>query len=161
MQKLTERFGDKAQAIATAWKQIYPRDPLGRALLFAAAGRTSTIEAATDKSRTGSAPVYLYLYKWDPPVLGGIAGAWHVSDVHMALFNVDRVPQSFGGGEAARSMSYDVARAFINFARSGNPGHPGLPDWPAFTPENGATMILDDYSTVGFHHDQRLLELMQ
>ena len=160
MSKLTERFGSRAAAIAAEWKKAYPRDPLSRAYVFSETNRVGSIAAATFKAKVSTAPVYLYVYKWDPPVLDGIAGAWHVSDVHMAMFNADRQPQSFGGGEAARSMSYDVARAWINFARSGNPNHPGLPNWPAFTPENGATLLFDDYVTVGMNHDTALLELV-
>jgi para-nitrobenzyl esterase len=157
--KLRERFGDRAAGIAAEWKKAYPHDPLARAFLFAEVARAGSMTAAGFKAKTGKAPVYVYLYKWNPPVLDGIAGAWHVSDVHMALYNAERLPQSFGGGEAARSMSYDVARAFVNFARNGNPGHPGLPDWPAYTPANGATMLFDDYNTVGLNHDKALLEL--
>jgi para-nitrobenzyl esterase len=160
MQKLAARYGNRAAAIAAEWSKIYPRDPLARALFFADANRSGTLAAADFKARSGRAPVFVYLYKWDPPVLDGVAGAWHVSDVHMALFNTDLLPQSFGGGEGARSVSYEVARAWINFVRRGNPNHSGLPDWPAFTPQNHATLLFDDYSTVGINHDQTLLELI-
>jgi para-nitrobenzyl esterase len=160
MRKLAERYGAKAADVAAAWKKAYPRDPLARAFVFAEANRAGSVAAAAFKAKNGKAPVYLYVYKWNPPVLDGIAGAWHVADVHMAMYNAERQPQSFGGGEAARSMSYDVARAWVNFARNGNPGHAGLPDWPAYTADNQATMLLDDYSTVGNGHDQALLELL-
>ena len=160
MAKLTEKFGDKGQAVAAAWKKAYPRDPLSRALVFADTNRSATLAAAEQKQKNGKAPVYVYLYKWDPPVLDGVAGSWHVADVHMAFFNTDRQPESFGGGEAARSMSYQMARAWINFARTGNPNHPGLPDWPAYTPQTNATLLFDDYSTVGINHDKALLDLV-
>jgi para-nitrobenzyl esterase len=79
--------------------------------------------------------------------------------VPMALYAVDMIPQAFGGGIDAQSMSFDVARAWINFMREGDPNHPGLPEWPPFTPETGATMILDDYSTVRENHDAELVRL--
>ena len=158
--KLKERYGDKAEGIANDWKKTYPHDPLSRVLVFANATRAGVLAAADTKVKSGSAPVFVYLYKWNPPVLDGIAGAWHVADVPMALFNADRTPQSFGGGEAGRSMSFDVARSWVNFVRSGNPSNPGLPDWTAYTPDNSATMVLDDYSILGVQHDKTLLSLM-
>ncbi len=161
MKKLTEKYGDRAPAIAAAWRKAYPRDPLARALMFADTNRAATLAAAGLKATHGKAKVYVYLYKWNPPVLDGVAGSWHVADVHMAFFNVDRQPQSFGGGQAARSMSFSMARSWINFARSGNPAHAGLPDWPAYTPENGATLLFDDYPTVGLAHDKALIDLIQ
>jgi para-nitrobenzyl esterase len=160
LQKLTGRYGGQAAAIAAEWRKAYPRDPLARAFFFDATTRSRTISAAEFKAQTSHAPVYAYLYKWVSPVLDDVAGSWHVADVHMALYNVDRLPQSFGGGEGARSMSYEVARAWINFARTGNPNHPGLPDWPAFTAQNHATLLFDDYSTVGINQDKSLLQLM-
>lgn len=161
MKKLTEKYGNKAAAIAAAWRKAYPRDRLARALVFADTNRAATLAAANLKATHGKGPVYVYLYKWNPPVLDGMAGAWHVADVHMAFFNADRQPQSFGGGEAARSVSFNMARAWTAFARSGNPGHAGLPEWPAYTPANGATLLFDDYSTVGLAHDRALIDLIQ
>ena len=161
MKKLAEKYGDRATAIAAAWRKAYPRDALARALMFADTNRAATLAAASLKATHGKGKVYVYLYKWNPPVLDGVAGAWHVADVHMAFFNVDRQPQSFGGGQAARSMSFSMARSWINFARSGSPAHAGLPDWPAYTPDNGATLIFDDYPTVGLAHDKALIDLIQ
>lgn len=36
-----------------------------------------------------------------------------------------------------------VFGAWINFARNGNPNHPGIPYWPACKPGDEATMIFD------------------
>ena len=37
-----------------------------------------------------------------------------------------------------------MSEAWIAFARKGDPNHPGLPKWPAFTADKGATMIFDN-----------------
>jgi len=158
--RLKEKFGDKTTALIEAWQEAYPRKKIAELAVFDPGRRRGSIEVASRKARTGTAPVYAYVFTWHSPVLDGVAGTWHVSDVPMALYTVDLIPQAFGGGEDARSMAFDMSRAFINFIRNGNPNHPGLPDWPAFTPQNGATMIFDDYSVVGNFHDRRVLDLL-
>jgi para-nitrobenzyl esterase len=35
------------------------------------------------------------------------------------------------------------AGAWAQLARTGNPNHKGLPNWPAYTPDKRATMIFD------------------
>jgi para-nitrobenzyl esterase len=37
-----------------------------------------------------------------------------------------------------------MADAWIQFARTGDPNHPGIPQWTPFTPESEPTMIFDD-----------------
>jgi para-nitrobenzyl esterase len=64
-----------------------------------------------------------------------------------------------GGGADAHVMAHRVSTAWINFARKGDPNHDGLPRWPAYTRENGNTMILDNRCGIRQHHDRELLEV--
>lgn len=41
-----------------------------------------------------------------------------------------------------------MSEAWIAFARTGNPSHPALPPWPAYTAEKRSTMIFDAISHV-------------
>ena len=41
------------------------------------------------------------------------------------------------------AFSQAMQRAWAAFARTGDPSHPGLPDWPAFDVAHRRTMILD------------------
>jgi para-nitrobenzyl esterase len=49
-----------------------------------------------------------------------------------------------GGGADAHALADKMADAWIAFARNGNPHHPGLPAWPAFSPDTCPTMIFDN-----------------
>ena len=45
--------------------------------------------------------------------------------------------------EAARELAGKVSDAWINFARKGDPNHPGLPNWPAYSADPGPVMVFD------------------
>ena len=53
-----------------------------------------------------------------------------------------------GGGKRPRDLSMKMADALLNFMRTGDPNGGGLPAWPVYTPEKGATMMLNDVSEV-------------
>jgi para-nitrobenzyl esterase len=59
-----------------------------------------------------------------------------------------------GGGADARALAAKMADAWVAFARNGNPNHPGLPEWPAFSPERCETMIFDTTSAVKTNPDR-------
>jgi len=41
-----------------------------------------------------------------------------------------------------------MAGAWVAFAKSGNPSHRGIPDWPAYTTDTRQTMIFNSTSRV-------------
>jgi para-nitrobenzyl esterase len=53
-----------------------------------------------------------------------------------------------GEGPEARALAEKVSGAWVAFARTGNPNHKGLPNWPAFNTSERATMILNAESKV-------------
>jgi para-nitrobenzyl esterase len=59
-----------------------------------------------------------------------------------------------GGGADARALGDRIADAWVAFARNGNPNHAGLPQWPAFTPNQCETMIFDTPSVVKNNPDR-------
>lgn len=116
------------------------------------------LAAATDQLRIGGitiaerataagAPAYLYRLDYVPPVLGGKLGAAHTADIGLVFANVDAgagitSPNRglYAHPEVPR-LSEEMSRAWIAFARTGDPGHPGLPEWPTYEADRRATMI--------------------
>ncbi len=47
-----------------------------------------------------------------------------------------------GTGEEAKKLSENIMDSWIAFARTGNPSHSGIPEWPKYNTEKRSTMIL-------------------
>jgi para-nitrobenzyl esterase len=85
--------------------------------------------------------------------------AMHCMDLAFEFDNIQRCQEMTGGGKDAITLAHKMSSAWINFAKTGNPNAAGLPKWPAYTPEGGATMIFDNHCEVRNHPDEELLKI--
>jgi len=154
--KLQKKFGDKADAIVEAFKEAYPLHETKDVLFIANRDNAQAIA----KANQGGAPVWQGVFAWNLPLFGGVTG-WHTGgDMAYIFYNADKVPYIVAGNEeGAERFQYACASALIAFAYTGNPSTPQL-NWPAFTVEEGATMVFDEVSQVGYYHDRKLQELL-
>ena len=74
--------------------------------------------------------------------------------------NIARCEEMTGGTKEAYALADKVSSAWINFARSGNPNHKGLPTWPPFNAANTATMHFDNKCEVKPQLDKDLFDLL-
>ena len=105
--------------------------------------RDATV-AVAERKAAQSAPVYCYQFAWQTPVLDGRPMAFHCSELAFVFDNPDLCEHMTGGGEASRTLASKVSQSWINFARKGNPNHPGLPEWKKFESGSKTTMVFDD-----------------
>jgi para-nitrobenzyl esterase len=117
------------------------------AIWFSAGARHAAVRQAALKAEQGGAPVYLYQFAWDSPVLDGRLHSFHCAEMPFVFDNTDRCDHMTGGGLDARTLAARISGAWVQFARTGNPNHAGLPAWPAFTTGRRTTMIFDDTCT--------------
>jgi para-nitrobenzyl esterase len=109
--------------------------------------RARVITEAERKSEQ-QAPVYLYYFTWKSPVHDGKLKAFHTLEIPFVLDNVDEAKSMTGSGADRYSLQDKMSGAWAAFARTGNPNHKGLPNWPTFKTDKRATMIFDNQCKV-------------
>jgi para-nitrobenzyl esterase len=133
------------QLIALYRKQFPGRGPSELYLLMATdrQSRMTPIAVAERKSQQGKAPAYMYLFAWRTPAMGGKLGAPHTVEIPFVFDNTDIPKQMTTGSPAERALAAKMSEAWLQFARTGNPNHKALPNWPAYTTKDRATMVFD------------------
>ena len=107
-----------------------------------------TMIAAQRRAALGKAPVYLYYFTWETPVMGGRLKSPHTMEIPFAFDNVKISERLTGGGADAMALADKVSDAWIAFARAGDPNTPKLPHWPAYDALDRATMVINNVSKV-------------
>jgi len=90
------------------------------------------------------APVYMYYFTWRSPVHDGKLKTFHTLEIPFVTDNVDNGTSMTGTGQDRYALQDKMSAAWTAFARTGNPNHKGLPNWPKFDSTKRATMILNN-----------------
>jgi para-nitrobenzyl esterase len=138
--------GDKADALVADYKArrpgATPRD-IWTALATDAVFFYPMTKLLDAQSAHGD--TWAYYFTWETPFLGGVFGASHILEIPFVFDNLDRGGAHLftGNGSERAGLATAMHRAWIAFARTGNPNHAGLPEWPQCVPPDRATMRFD------------------
>jgi para-nitrobenzyl esterase len=136
--------GPHTERVAGTYRRLLPgASPAERltATLTDANFRLRSLLAAERKAQ-GDAPVWMYSFAWRTPVLDGRLGAPHALDVPFTFDTIDLTNATDRSPQAHR-LAEIMSDAWARFAHTGRMAHEGMPEWPAYTPEIRATMVLD------------------
>lgn len=160
---IKKQYGKNAANYMKAVKKAYPKDTKPSDLMdIDTRFRPGAVFQANAKSSIkGGAPVYMYLFSWQSPVMNGKYKALHCMEIAFAFDTIERTKNMTGGTKEAQALADKVSPAWINFARHGNPNHAGLPKWEAYNAKKGTTMFFDKECYIRYHHDQDLMELIK
>jgi len=139
------RVDIRPEFVVAAYRRLYPRfsasDVFFAATTASRSWRGAIIELE-ERSRV-AAETYAYELDWPSPADDGKWGAFHGLDIPLAFGTLDADGSLTGTGPGARSVSRQIGDAYLAFANSGNPNHPGLPEWSPYRLPARATMLFD------------------
>lgn len=160
VEEAKKTYGDRAQGIIDEYKAAYPdaepKDFFRLDVIF----RPGVIEQADIKANDGGANVYTYMFNYVAPVIDSKYLAPHCAEIAFAFNNVMHSANMTGATEEGLRLGEQVSDAWLNFARNGDPNAKSLPQWDAYTVDDGAIMIFDAPECYVKHgnFDRKLME---
>jgi len=126
---------------AARGESVVPRDlwvAMGSDLVF----RWPSLRTAAAQ-RPHQPRTFVYLFTWETPAFGGELGSCHALEIPFVFGALHRplIAAFAGGGPAAEALSERMHHAWLAFARTGDPSHPGIGSWPAWDDDRRATMV--------------------
>jgi para-nitrobenzyl esterase len=161
-QQVRESYGSDSEAIIAAYLQEYPKaTPFDLyAAIATSRWRVPAFEQASRKAALGAAPAYTYMFSWRTPVLDNRPGPFHACEISFVFDNAELCDHYSAGDPGAFALSKQMSTAWVQFARSGNPNHSGLPHWPAYTADTCATMCFDAHCQVRYDSEGKGLRVI-
>ncbi|MEC7762074.1 MAG: carboxylesterase family protein [Pseudomonadota bacterium] len=115
---------------------------------------------ADTRVASGAAPTYAYRFDWNTPIEGDRIYSPHTIEIPFVFDNAttEAGVVMTGGGDEAAALAATVSEAWVQFAKTGVPSAPGLPEWPVYTPEGREAMHLDTSAAVAPYMPPELVE---
>ncbi len=86
---------------------------------------------------------YMYLFNWKLKMPGGIQGAIHAIELPFVfgLLSEKAIGIFPSKSEETEAISTKMMDSWTFFARTGNPNHKSIPEWPSYSLEKRSTML--------------------
>jgi para-nitrobenzyl esterase len=155
-------LGGDSRAIIDAYRSEYPDANPFRlyATIAASAARHPAFEQARRKAALHAAPAYSYIYSWRTPALDDRPGPFHAAELAFVFDNGEICDHYSTLSPEGLALSRQIGSAWVSFARTGDPNHPGMPHWPSYTEERRAVMDFNTVSKVRYDPEGKGLRLI-
>jgi para-nitrobenzyl esterase len=137
--------GARTDRVVETYRRLYPgASPADRLITTTTDSnfRIRSLVLAQRRVAKAAAPVWMYSFNWETPVLGGKMKAPHAMDVPFTFNTID-LTNATDGSATAKRLAETMSGVWAAFARNGVPDHPSIPHWPAYDVTERATLILD------------------
>jgi len=142
-----QQYSDLSPGVVVAeYRRLYP-DYTPSEVFFAAttAGRSwrGAILECEARARQGD-NTWAYQLDWPSPLEGGRLRALHTLDIALVFDNIAQPGSLAGNSPRAQRIADRMSASLLAFARTGDPNHPGIPQWTPYSLGNRETMVFDD-----------------
>ncbi|MBQ6370892.1 MAG: carboxylesterase/lipase family protein [Firmicutes bacterium] len=154
--ELQKLCGKNSEAIKEEFRKLYPEKDVYDVLYYDRVFRCPTLTTARNLTKIGGkAYVYLFAHNYD---YQQHIPAWHCSDIPLVFGNAEII--DYCQNEEAYALQEKVFAAVTSFARHGDPNNALLPQWPAASPQEVPTMIIDNEWRLLAKSDEKLIALL-
>lgn len=158
MDRIRKCFGEKSEALVEAFREAYPDHKTADLLYLDKYDRNQFRKFVTRRAVAGGR-VWNYLFTFESPYNGGTV-AWHCSDLPFTFHNAEYLEPSYVPG-VTEKLQDQMAGAWVQFARTGDPNHAGIPFWQPVEEGKIPTMIFDKDTRLAWEHDKKLWDILK
>jgi para-nitrobenzyl esterase len=138
--------GERGSSLIEQYKRARPYDSprdLMMAIATDAGMRIPSLTIADRKTALNGVSVFVYLFTWETPVLGGRLKSPHALEIPFVFDTLESAPLT-GDSSTRFALADKMMRTWLAFVRSGNPNNDAIPRWPAYSEAERPTMIFDN-----------------
>jgi para-nitrobenzyl esterase len=141
-ERIRAMHGEDADLVISEYRRSRPNATPWQLYIAIGSARMGYGSILLAQVHQASAPVYLYMFEFEA---SRQSLATHAAEVRFVFRNASDRPNAMPGAAAVENALSD---AWIAFARTGNPSHPGIPTWPRYDLGTRPTMVFDVESRV-------------
>ncbi|WP_159101352.1 carboxylesterase family protein [Phocaeicola paurosaccharolyticus] len=159
---LGKTMGKDAGEFVDAFREAYPAAGIDEIYRLDTMVRPAALQQLHKRVADNGAPVWNYLFTYQLKGEDGNFHAGHNGDIPFYFNNVVRSANMTGATPDGIALGDTMSSVLINFARTGRPYAPGMPEWKPSTAKEVNTMIWNTPKVMQVsNHDKRLVEHMK
>lgn len=151
---MAEKFGMKAPRMAELFRKAYPDRNPADVLFLDTRLRRGCLNFVRERAKAGGA-TWNWMFNLESPFNYGTV-AWHNAEEPYVFRNAAYIEAEYIPVVSER-LENEMAGAWVQFAKTGNPNFDKIPQWPCATADSVPTMCFDKVTDLRIDHDRELM----